>query len=465
MDGSHGEEGTENDGADEEDDTGAFVPLDDQSNAQYTVLEDLQGTAADVDLDEDVEDEEEDAYANANAAPVHLPSPGRDDATAVCTSHSAPVYSVACAPDAHAFASGAGDDSACVHLLHSEEQMPAAATRVASACLSSDRQQHVHSDSVAAVSFRSDSSQLAAASLDGTVSIWQRSLHADGSCAYSLAHQLEGPSGGLEWVCWHPYGSVVLAGSEDFTAWMWSATDGAYMALFSGHSAAVTDGGFTRDGKGVLTTSADSTVRLWQPKTGECLSSLTAQEGGAVTCMHTHPNGSSAIIGGEDGTARVLGISGDVPSKSAKLNLASTLEGASAPVESVGFSSTLAIAAVASQDGYTRLYDGNTGALRTTCTQLHRCRGSDTELSSASGSIVAAVTCIVWNPTAPAMLATAGSDGSLLLWDARSGKKASTLLGHSQAILEMCFTPSGNAIFTASDDAQCRLFDLRTALR
>ena len=49
----------------------------------------------------------------------------------------------------------------------------------------------------------------------------------------------EGPGGGLEWVRWHPKGNVLLAGSEDFTAWMWNAGDGSLMQVFSGHSNSV----------------------------------------------------------------------------------------------------------------------------------------------------------------------------------------------------------------------------------
>lgn len=40
---------------------------------------------------------------------------------------------------------------------------------------------------------------------------------------------LEGSGGGLEWLQWHPRGHVLLAGSEDFTAWLWNADDGACM--------------------------------------------------------------------------------------------------------------------------------------------------------------------------------------------------------------------------------------------
>lgn len=47
---------------------------------------------------------------------------------------------------------------------------------------------------------------------------------------------------------WHSRGHLVLAGSEDFTAWLWNADSAACMAVFSGHNGALTCGGFTPDG-------------------------------------------------------------------------------------------------------------------------------------------------------------------------------------------------------------------------
>jgi WD40 repeat protein len=56
----------------------------------------------------------------------------------------------------------------------------------------------------------------------GTVKVWST---ADGQ----LKHTLEGPGGSVDWLAWHPKGDVVLAGSEDFTMWMWSAGSGSCM--------------------------------------------------------------------------------------------------------------------------------------------------------------------------------------------------------------------------------------------
>lgn len=46
-----------------------------------------------------------------------------------------------------------------------------------------------------------------------------------------VLHELEGPTEGVEWLAWHPVGDFVVAGSEDFTAWMWNAPLGKCMTV------------------------------------------------------------------------------------------------------------------------------------------------------------------------------------------------------------------------------------------
>ena len=58
-----------------------------------------------------------------------------------------------------------------------------------------------------------------------------------------------------QWLRWHPRGHVVLAGSEDFTSWMWNADTGACLSVFAGHNGSVTCGGFTPDGTYILNKS------------------------------------------------------------------------------------------------------------------------------------------------------------------------------------------------------------------
>jgi len=52
-------------------------------------------------------------------------------------------------------------------------------------------------------------------------------------------------------------------------------------------------------------------------------------------------------------------------------------------------------------------------------------------------------------------------DATAKLWDIRTGKCVQTFAGHESDINAVSFFPNGNAFGTGSDDASCRLFDLR----
>jgi guanine nucleotide-binding protein subunit beta-5 len=49
----------------------------------------------------------------------------------------------------------------------------------------------------------------------------------------------------------------------------------------------------------------------------------------------------------------------------------------------------------------------------------------------------------------------------VLIWDMRSGQCVQSFEGHESDVNSVKFHPSGDAVATGSDDATCRLFDLR----
>ena len=100
--------------------------------------------------------------------------------------------------------------------------------------------------------------------------------------------------------------------------------------VFTGHSGSVNCGSFSPDGKAVITGSQDGSLRVWSPKTAECLICLQGhsahgdafhEEG--IVSLKVSPDSQVALTGSEDGGAflsnisngRILGsLKGDGPS-------------------------------------------------------------------------------------------------------------------------------------------------------
>lgn len=80
-----------------------------------------------------------------------------------------------------------------------------------------------------------------------------------------------------------------------------------------------------------------------------------------------------------------------------------------------------------------------------------RSKGAEGGGSGATGTVGAG---------AGHLFATGGQDGKVKLWSSQSGFCFATFNEHSGPILDLCFTPQGNAILSASSDGTIRAFDL-----
>ena len=436
--------------------------------------EDFDDDEDDEDIDEEMHGrgnrgEEEDTEMDGCESGEPAITPEREDACAVLEAHTAPVFAVTHARQVSAagaeslgtcVASGGGDDIAVIWRLQraysaGDVLEPAAAAAAAAGTATggdgssgsgSSSRWHAnvlrgaHSDTVSNLSFNHDGSRLATAALDGIVAVWD--------AAGSLVRTFEGPGGAIEWLRWHPRGPVLLAGSEDYTAWMWNADTGVCMQVFSGHRGEVNCGSFTPDGKAVVTAGMDATLRVWSPRDGAAMAIIEGHpfHTRAISALDCHADSITILTGAEDGSVCIS--SAATGKVLAPLNTGRVTH--SDAVEAAAFcSSNASLCASASLDGKAIIWDLNT--------QAHRgC------LEHKDG-----LTCMAWHPTAP-LVATAGLDSIARVWDARTGSCVRELHGHSKSILDIKFSDAGHGfdgcaasnalIVTASEDRSVRAF-------
>lgn len=137
-----------------------------------------------------------------------------------------------------------------------------------------------HWSSVSAVAFSPDGKQLASASRDSTVRLWDVATGAP-------LQTLEDHSDYVRAVAFSPDGKQLASASRDGTIRLWDA--GATLQKFEGHSDSVRAVAFSSDGKQLASASAseDRTIRLWDAATGTALQMLKID----ATLKHFHsPN-------------------------------------------------------------------------------------------------------------------------------------------------------------------------------
>jgi WD40 repeat protein len=91
---------------------------------------------------------------------------------------------------------------------------------------------------------------------DGTARIWDAATGA-------AERTLEGHTGTVVAVAWHPDGRQVASGSDDGTARIWDAATGAAERTLEGHAGSVLAVEWSADGRQILTGGSDGTTAVW----------------------------------------------------------------------------------------------------------------------------------------------------------------------------------------------------------
>jgi WD40 repeat protein len=262
-----------------------------------------------------------------------------------------------------------------------------------------------------------------------------------------------------------PDGKWLALGGWDASVSLWNVQSQNLLGILATSKGTVWDIAFSHGGDVLATASADSTITLWDLKTGNEFRTLSgddiiasaswdntikvwdASSGKELYTLsgHTRPvnsvaynhNGTKIVSGSSDGTVKVWDM------KTTKLLL--TLRDHQRSVRDVAFSPDGSRIASASTDKTAIIWDANTGEKRLTL------EGHQQTVWSVG---------FAHDGT---QLITASSDGSAIVWDTRTGKKKLTLGGRVEsAINEAIFTSTDKYIVTIGDSAACRWWKKET---
>ena len=285
-----------------------------------------------------------------------------------------------------------------------------------------------HGDSVTSVVFSHDSQQLASASHDRTVKIWDAKT---GKCLETL----EGHGYWVTSVVFSHDSQQLASASYDRTVKIWNAKTGKCLETLEGHGDWVTSVVFSHDSQQLASASHDRTVKIWDAKTGKCLETLEGHGDWVTSVVFSHDSQQLASAS-RDRTVKIW------DAKTGKC--LETLEGHGDWVTSVVFSHDSQQLASASRDRTVKIWDAKTGK----CLETLEGHGDW-------------VTSVVFSHDSQ-QLASASRDRTVKIWDAKTGKCLETLEGHGYWVTSVVFSHDSQQLASASRDRTVKIWDAKT---
>ncbi len=299
---------------------------------------------------------------------------------------------------------------------------------------------------VSRVAFSPDGTQLATAHEYGAAIIW------DTKSGEAL-HTFNGHTTLVLWVSFSPDGQRLATSGVDGVTKIWDANSGEELFTLAGHSAIVMGTVFTPDGSRLVTGSFDHTAKVWDLSPSREWRTLNEHNGWVYSLDFTL-DGRWLASGSFDGTARIW----DVTTGRSELVLGEI--GDSASIRAVAFSPDGRRLATTSAYGTTTIWDTTTGEEIITLRGHAPGQTLETRFNGVIG--------VSFSPDGN-LLATSSDDLTAKIWDTNSGQELFTLIGHGHApvsippfdgVIQVAFSPDGTILATAGGDGTVKLWDV-----
>lgn len=285
-----------------------------------------------------------------------------------------------------------------------------------------------YSNPAYATAISPDGRQFAVGAEDHSIHLWD-------SHSGQYRGQLRGHEGPVWSICYGPSGELV-SGSSDQTARIWDAKSGLLQGTLRGHTSRVRGVAICRDSPLVATASEDETVRLWDTRTYKCTAILRGHSD-AVWALAFEATGTILASGGEDCQVNLWDVR-----KQARIAEPITFEDR---IYALACSPRESVVACAGGNAKITIIDMSNSHIHTIL-EGHSARIRSMQFSSDGK-----------------FLASAGIDGSLRIWDLTAG--TSEMFSDNDIIWSLAIGPESRSVYTASNSGATSRWNLDDGTR
>lgn len=259
-----------------------------------------------------------------------------------------------------------------------------------------------------------------------------------------------------------PNGELIVSASADSTLRIWDVKTGTILNSIKGHSDTVISVSFSPDGKKIISLSNDGTVKIWDVDTGKELkttvvkdpSSILTDDGFlSIVLELKHSYGyyfipkegpSSVCFSNDNKTVGSLCFSNTIRIWDMNTNDSCILKGHTSFVHSIDFSPDGNYLISASSDSTIKIWDVRSK------TNIKTIIGHNSPVQFAK-----------YSPSGK-QIVSVGDDHIIKLWNVDDGSLLKEFFGHTNQVISVAFSPDGKRIISASFDNSIIIWDIQS---